>query len=148
MFLKSYCISSHFQLLSQESSEQKDFVDTPQISVCNSDLTIRGADSRISDPVVLSIKTDDSAGKKDAFQFSLFSDDNNLSELQVPIKNSKVSVSTVSSKEVGSARLNQRSEKVSRIKKTEDQGKPVRKSEPGSEIYEVNKCFKCEMCNR
>lgn len=143
MFLESYCIS-HFQLLSQESSEQKDFVDTPQIS----DLNVRGADSRISDPVVLSIKTDDSAVKKDAFKFSLFNGDNNLSELQVPIKNSKVSVSTVSSKEVGSARLNQRSEKVSRIKKTEDEGNPVRKSEPGSEIYEVNNCFKCEMCNR
>jgi hypothetical protein len=148
VFLESNCISSHFQLLSQESNEQKDFVDAPQISACNSDLNVRGADSRISDPVVLSIKTEDSAGKKDAFKFSLFSGDNNLSELQVPIKNSKVSVSTVSSKEVGNTRLNQRSEKVSRIKKTEDQRKPVRKSEPGSEIYEVNECFKCEMCNR
>lgn len=146
MFLESNYIS-HFQLLSQETSERKDFVDTLQISVCNSDLNVRGSDSRISEPVVLSIKTEDSAGKKDSLEFSLFSDDNNLSEVQVPIKNSKVSVSTVSSKEVGSTRLKQRSEKLSQ-KKGEDQGKPVRKSETGSEIYEVNKCFKCEMCNR
>lgn len=146
MFLESNYIS-HFQLLSQETREQKDFVDTFQISVCNSDLNVRGSDSRISEPVVLSIKTEDSTGKKDSLEFSLFSDDNNLSEIQVPIKNSKLSVSTISSKEVGSTRLKQRSEKLSQ-KKSEDQEKPVRESETGSEIYEVNKCFKCEICNR
>lgn len=138
---------SHFQLLSQETSEQKDFIDRLQISVCNSDLNIRGSDSRMSEPVVLSIKTEDSTGKKDSLKFSLFNDDNNHSEIRVPIKNSKISVSTVSSKEVGSTRLKQRSEKLSQ-KKSENQGKPVRKSETGSEIYEVSKCFKCEMCNR
>jgi hypothetical protein len=111
-------------------------------------LNIRGTDSRISEPVVLSIKTEDSADKKDALEFSLFADDNNLSEIQVPIKNSKVSLNTVSSKEVGSTRLKQRSEKTSHIKKAEDQGKPIRKSEPGSKIYDVSRCFKCDMCKR
>ncbi|XP_023722653.1 zinc finger protein 271 isoform X2 [Cryptotermes secundus] len=139
-------LASQLQLLSQETSEQKDFVDTLQISVCNSDLNIRGSDSRMSEPVVLSIKTEDSTGKKDSLEFSLFNDDNNHSEIRLPIKNSKLSVSTVSSKEAGSTRLKQRSEKLSQ-KKSENQGKPVRKTETGSEIYEVSKCFKCEMCN-
>jgi hypothetical protein len=147
VFLESNYVSSHFQLLSQETSEQKDFVDTLQISVCNSDLNVRESDSRISEPVVLPIKTEDSTGKKDPLEFSLFSDENNLSEIQVPIKSFKIAVSTVSSKETGSTRLKQRSEKLSHVKKNEDQGKPVRKSETRSEIHEVKR-FKCETCNR
>jgi hypothetical protein len=122
-------------------------VDTLQISVSNSDLNITESNSRTNEPVVLPVKTEDSTGKQEPLAFSLYSDDNNVSETQVPTKNSKMHVGMVSRKEAGSARLKQRAMKLSHIKKSENQGKQVRKSETASEIPEVKR-LKCETCNR
>lgn len=122
-------------------------MDTLQISVSNSDLNITESNSRTNEPVVLPVKTEDSTGKQEPLAFSLYSDDNNVSETQVPTKNSKMHVGMVSRKEAGSARLKQRAMKLSHIKKSENQGKQVRKSETASEIPEVKR-LKCETCNR
>jgi hypothetical protein len=147
MLLKINYKSSHFQLLSQETSEQKEFVDTLQISVSNADLNITESNSRTCESVVLSVKTEDSTGKQEPLAFSLYNDDNNACEIQRPTKNFKMHVGMVSHKEAGSARLKQRAVKLSHIKKSENQGKQVRKSETASEIPEVKR-FKCETCSR
>ncbi|XP_021913906.1 zinc finger protein 37 homolog isoform X5 [Zootermopsis nevadensis] len=138
-------LANQLQLLSKESSEQKEFVDTLQISVSNSDLNITESNSQTSEPAALSVKTEDLAGKEEPLALSLYSDDN-ISETQILTKNSKIHVCMVSRKETGSARLKQRAIKLSHIKKNESQEKQVRKNETASEITEV-KCFKCEICS-
>jgi len=137
-------MSSCFQLLSQETSEQKDFLDTLQISVSNSDLNINELNSHASEPVVLPVKTENLSCKENPLPCSLYNDNSNLSELQLPTKHIKMSVNTTSCKEAGSTRLKQRSLKLSHVKKSEEVGKPMRKTERAPEIQEVNK----GMCSR
>jgi hypothetical protein len=144
MLLDSNYMLFCFQLLSQETSEQKDFLDTLQISVSNSDLNITESNSRVSEPAVLPVKTEDVTRKENPVTCSLYSDNNNLSEVQLRTKHAKMSVNTVPCREAGSARLKQGSLKLSHIKKSEEEGKSVRKAERAPEIQEVNK----GMCKR
>jgi hypothetical protein len=137
-------MSSYFQLLSQEISEQKDFLDTLQISVSNSDLNIRESNSHASEPAVLPVVTEDLPRKENPLTCSLYNDNDNLSEVQLPAKHAKVFIHTVSCKEAGSTRLKQRLLKLSHIKKSEEEGKPMKKTERAPEIQEVNK----RVCNR
>jgi len=144
MLLDSNYLSSYFQLLSQETSEQKDFLDTFQISVSNADLNISESNSHVSEPAVLPVKTENLPCKENPLTCSLYNDNNNLSELQLPTKHIKMSVNTASCKEAGSTRLKQRSLKLSHGKKSEEVGKPMRKTERAPEIQEVNR----GMCSR
>lgn len=122
-------------------------MNTLQISVTHSDLNITESNSETSEPVVLSVKTEDSTCKQEPLVLSLYNDDNHVSEIQVSTKNSKIPVDMVSRKEAGHTRLKQRAIKSSHVKKSEDQGKHVRKSGAGPGVPEVKR-FKCEMCNR
>ncbi|KAJ9577795.1 hypothetical protein L9F63_005614 [Diploptera punctata] len=134
--------ANQLQLLSQENSERKEFLQTLQIS----ELNVRKSD--FQDSVIVPVKSENMA-VEDSLTDSLYNNCNNSPENQFSSRNSKfVKDSKDLTKNILCPKLKQKSLKTLYVKKSESQIKLDKKNmQPvGPPVLKETKNFKCNSC--